>query len=128
MQVENGASVDTIKLVLDEEPVGPVKYADIATPVVKSHWGGEPFVPAVGTATPDIDGSMFKATAGRVDPDAATDEIIADVLKQLSGGGDFRKTSKTDEREPEDHADDEPSEAVEFSDAFTEFCSRRAAA
>jgi hypothetical protein len=117
MQIENGASFDTIKLALEEQPVQPVSFAEmqrrdeVVAKGLRPTWNDEApkDYSSVTDTSLDVDGALQKATTGRVDPDAATAEIVANVLKRLADDSDFRKT---DEREPEETDDeDEPKEA-----------------
>jgi hypothetical protein len=132
MQIENGASFDTIKLFLEEPPVQPVEYRELTKrdeaveKALRPPWDSEIRDYSVPTdATLDVDGALFKAVTGRVNPDETTKLIVEDVLRRLaSDGDDFRRTDPAEH--DEDHDDDEPSdEDHEFSDAFVEFCARR---
>ena len=128
--MEYRQSVETIISELNEEPVGPVNFAQLqkrdqeTSKGLRPKWNDEdPKDYSIATDTSlDVDGALHKATTGRVDPDQATQAIVDDVLRRLSGGDDFRKTDNTEHAE--NHDEDEPSEGIEFSDAFQEFCSR----
>jgi hypothetical protein len=112
--MEHGQIVETIQQELEESSTRELSYADLqkrdaVTKGLRPRWNSEtPKDYSVASTTPDIDAALYKAVNAPADPDVATAEIVADVMKRLAGDGDFRKT---DEREPEEaDEDDEPVE------------------
>ncbi len=116
--MENGANIDTIISELNEGPVGPITFEqlgklDKAAAGLRPRWNSEePRDYSIVNSQPDIDAAFVKVTANRVDPDAATAAITADVLRRLSSGGDdhFRATNDIEDEEADE--DDEAAEVL----------------
>jgi|ERR1700723_287548 len=129
--MEYGQSVETIISELNEGPVGPVNFAQLqkrdqaTSKGLRPQWNNETPRDFSVASDPliDVDNALFKATSSQLDPDGTTKLIVDDVLRRLaSDGDDFRRTDNAEHAE--NHDDDEPSEDIEFSDAFQEFCAR----